>query len=385
LSYFQNYNSPETAWVLKDLRLENLAYGDFSINELTINGIGSASSSHFEVSSSKVRGSVDFSVDETIVVDLRELELSIFNFDTDALKKEAFSKSIVKNLPNMVVNVENLLLNEEMFGSWNFLLRQENNLIEVYPLAFKIKGVVVDEGFLRWNLDTNQTSFNGGLVVDGLSETLEKWDFQPSIVAESTSVDVDLTWGGTPMDFDLLKIDGQANFDLTKGRFIEISPAEGGMKLASLLNFSTVFGRISKFDFSDVRGQGIGFEQVNAKVGFQQGIVTFLEPMVVSSTSSRMVVGGSINMIDNTLNNDLIVTLPVSESLPWYAAYLAVANPIAGLGLIVGERMLRKPIERFSSGKFQVRGAIEKPEISFIGLWDQGVNIIDSGNSEIAD
>ena len=387
LSYFQNYNSLETAWMLEDLRLENFAYGDFSINGLTVNGIGSSSSAHFEVSSSNVTGTVDFSSDETIVVDLSELELSIFNFDivSEELKKEDFSKSIVKNLPNMVVNVENLLLNEEMFGSWNFLLRQENNVIEVYPLAFKIKGVVVDEGFLRWNFDTNQTSFNGGLVIDDLSETLKKWDFQPSIVAESTSVDVDLTWNGTPMDFDLLKIEGQAKFDLTKGRFIEINPAEGGMKLASLLNFSTVFGRISKFDFSDVRGQGIGFEKVNANVDFQQGIVTFLEPMVVSSTSSRMVAGGSINMIDNSLNNDLIVTLPVSESLPWYAAYLAVANPIAGLGLIVGERMLRKPIERFSSGKFQVRGTIEKPEISFKGLWDQDVNIIDSANSEIID
>ena len=90
-----------------------------------MNGIGSSSSSHFEVSSSKVRGNVDFSFDKTIVVDLSELELSIFNFDidTDALKKEAFNKSIFKDLPNMVVNVENLLLNEEMFGSWNFLLR----------------------------------------------------------------------------------------------------------------------------------------------------------------------------------------------------------------------------------------------------------------------
>ena len=81
-------------------------------------------------------------------------------------------------------------------------------------------------------------------------------------------------------------------------------------------------------------------------------------------------------MIDETLDNDLIVTLPVSESLPWYAAYLAVANPIAGLGVIVGERVLRKPIEKFSSGKFQVRGAMANPEISFSGLWDQKVNII---------
>ena len=80
-------------------------------------------------------------------------------------------------------------------------------------------------------------------------------------------------------------------------------------------------------------------------------------------------------MLNNTLDNELIVTLPVSESLPWYAAYLAVANPIAGLGVIVGERVFRKPIERFSSGKFQVEGNINDPDVSFLGLWDQKVEI----------
>ena len=74
-------------------------------------------------------------------------------------------------------------------------------------------------------------------------------------------------------------------------------------------------------------------------------------------------------------DNELIVTLPVSESLPWYAAYLAVANPIVGLGVIVGERVFRKPIEKFSSGKFKIKGNINDPEVSFLGLWDQKVEI----------
>ncbi len=387
LPYFGNYESFEIGWFMEDLKLKTLTYGDFSINDLTIGGTGNTHSYHFDISSPQLRGTVDFSLDETLVVDLTELELAIF--EDGSPSEEAIRRPVGKNffryLPDLRFNVENLRFNDEKLGSWNFLMRQEKDQLEFYPLVFEMKGLGVSEGFLRWDLDTNKTYFNGVVLVDDLGATLSNWDFQPSIVAEATSIDVDLAWDGTPLEFDFLQLDGIANFELTKGRFIEITPAEGGMKLASLLNFSKIFGRISKFDFSDVRGEGLGFEKVNAKVDFQQGMVTFLEPMAVSSSSSRMTVGGSFNMIDRTFNNDLIVTLPVSESLPWYAAYLAVANPIAGLGVIVGQRVLRQPIEKFSSGKFQIRGSIENPEISFSGLWDQEVNIISPPNSEIVE
>jgi uncharacterized protein YhdP len=377
LPYLGNYDSFKISWVLENLKLENLTYGDFSVNDLTVNANGGKASSNFELSSSKLIGAVDFDFDKTVVVDLSELELSIIDFDNPSEKSinSVLNRSFVSDLPDIIVNVENLRLHDEKLGSWNFLMRQEENQLELYPLTFEMKGLEVSEGFLRWDLDTNKSYLNAGVTVDDLSKTLTMWGFQPSIVAEAASVDVDFTWDGNPMDFDFLQLGGTANFELTKGRFIEITPAEGGMKLASLLNFSRVFGRIFKFDFSDVRGQGLGFEKVNAKVDFQQGIASFLEPMVVSSTSSRMIVGGSINMIDSSLNNDLIVTLPVSESLPWYAAYLAVANPIAGLGVIVGERVLRKQVEKFSSGKYQIRGSIENPKISFVELWKQEVDI----------
>ena len=59
-----------------------------------------------------------------------------------------------------------------------------------------------------------------------------------------------------------------------------------------------------------------------------------------------------------------------------------MANPIAGLGVIVGERVLRKPIEKFSSGKFNVSGTIADPDISFIGLWDQNVEIERSSETD---
>ena len=72
----------------------------------------------------------------------------------------------------------------------------------------------------------------------------------------------------------------------------------------------------------------------------------------------------------------MIVTLPVSDSLPWYAAYVAIANPLAGIGVAVGERILRKPIQRMSSAKFSVSGSKNGPEVKVLTLWGQSIDAI---------
>ena len=70
------------------------------------------------------------------------------------------------------------------------------------------------------------------------------------------------------------------------------------------------------------------------------------------------------------LDNEMIVTLPVSKSLPWYAAYVALANPLAGVGLLVGERVLRRPLEQFSSARYRIGGTLENPEVKFVSVFD---------------
>ena len=71
----------------------------------------------------------------------------------------------------------------------------------------------------------NDTAFNGDLFIEEL-DSLKAWDYQPSIISESTDIAVDFAWEGTPFDFDLLNVEGIANFNLKDGRFVEMSPAE---------------------------------------------------------------------------------------------------------------------------------------------------------------
>ena len=80
----------------------------------------------------------------------------------------------------------------------------------------------------------------------------------------------------------------------------------------------------------------------------------------------------------------MIVTLPVGDSLPWYAAYLAFANPIAGLSVAVGERVFRKPIERMSSAKFVVSGTLDDPEVTFTELFNKDIKEADAAGERLS-
>ena len=368
--------SSDVFWELKDLQFGQVNFKDIALEKVTANGRLGGLASKVEIQSQLLDGVIEIEKVGNINIDLDRLDLSVFGMTSfTETSPSKFVEDYLSELPNMIFSVDRLSFDEQELGAVSFVLRSEKSNLEFYPFSFDVKGILSEESYMRWNLTKNDTEFNGSLFIEELDLTLKAWEYQPSIISESTEIAVDFSWEGTPFDFDLSNLKGIADFDLKDGRFVEMSPAEGGMKLASLLNFSTIFGRLSKLDFSDVRGRGIGYETVEAKVRFDEGLVSFAQPMIISSTSSRMRVGGSINLLDNSLDNELIVTLPVSESLPWYAAYLAVANPIAGLGVIVGERVFRKPIEKFSSGKFRVKGTIADPDVSFIGLWDQNVEI----------
>jgi hypothetical protein len=111
-----------------------------------------------------------------------------------------------------------------------------------------------------------------------------------------------------------------------------------------------------------------------------------VEPMKVKGTGSSFEVAGTVDLVDGALDNEMIVTLPVSKSLPWYAAYIAIANPLAGAGILVGERVLRKPIEQFSSAKYEIRGTLDEPDVNLVSVFDTSMNEgEDDGEAEPAD
>ncbi len=106
--------------------------------------------------------------------------------------------------------------------------------------------------------------------------------------------------------------------------------------------------------------------------------------MEVLSTGSDFKIAGTVDLVDGMLDNEMIVTLPVSKNLPWYAAFLSLANPVAGIVVIAGERVLRKPLEQFSSAKYAISGTLDDPQVDFVSIFDTSMRDPEDGPIQAA-
>jgi len=357
---------------LENLQTDYVALNTLRFTDVTINGRVAPDDLSLIFTSDSVQGEVSYLSDEPMQIHLTHLILPA----GDESAGDPLDPALIGEVPRADVTVDQFTVGEADYGSWAFSLEPVDQVLHLNDLEAQLRGVAISsaEGSY-WDGVSNESHFKGTLRAGDLKEVLPLWDIAPSLTTKSAELSGDLSWVGSPANVDVDRLVGPAKLRTGEGRFLEVdSGGQGAFKVFSLVNFSTVLKRLN-FDFSDVRGEGITFEEIRAATFFDKGMVTFTPgPMEIIGSGSEFKIAGQVNLIEGSMDNEMIVTLPVTRSLPWYAAYIALANPLTAIGVIVGERVLRKPIEQFSSAKYTITGPIENPELHFVNVWDRSVD-----------
>ncbi|MFU8816597.1 MAG: YhdP family protein [Pseudomonadales bacterium] len=369
---------------LEDLEVEEIDIGGFPLSRATLRGRLHSDGFDLLVRSRELTGSISRDVDGPMVVRLDQLNLPGGMQDPLGAdpgnglargRADPLDPAVISRLPAANVELQRLMLGEEDFGSWRFQMRTVDDVLQVRELEALVRGVqIVAPDGVDWRADSNETRFTGALAVQNLAAVLPQWGYAPTVETGSASLSGAFTWAGSPAAVDLLTLRGEAEARAEAGRFLDVdSGAAGAQRIFSLLNFTAIAKRMS-LNFSDVFGRGISFDKLKAPFSLDEGMLEFVEPLQVEGTGSSFRVSGWVDLRARRLHNEMVVTLPVSKGLPWYAAYVALANPLAGLGMLVGERVLRKPLEQFSSAKYRIGGTLDDPEVRFVSVFDVSTN-----------
>ncbi len=356
---------------LADLRAEAVELEELYFAEVLLEGTIGADALDVSFDSADVTGTVSYVGDAPLELHLVKLNLPAGDEGEDPL-----DPSIIRDLPRANVLLDQVTAGGADYGAWSFDLLPDADGVAMKPLEANLRGIAISapEG-VYWRAQPNTSHFEGQLLVTDLAQVLPQWDIAPTVATESAELEGTLSWRGSPGNVEIERLFGQASFSARNGRFIDVDAGggQGAMRLVSLVNFGTLFKRLN-LDFSDVVGEGISFDTITGAVEFEEGLITFVEPMVIDGSGSSFKIAGQVDLNAGTLDNEVIVTLPVTRSLPWYAAYIALASPLTAIGVLVGERVLRKPIEQFSSAKYHLTGPIEDPDLSFLNVWDTSVD-----------
>ncbi len=371
------------SFLIEELMIERVQINEFLFEDMIVNGHSLLSEYLLTFKSDRFTGSIKFGDGNQIALDIDRLLLPVYN-DYSAvdepskknwLLEDPISLEIGAMLPRMSLSIESVFLGTEDYGSWSFNLEPDFAGIELTSVDGNIRGVSFKDASVKWDYQKNRTSFTNELSIIDLGTVLPLWGFSSGVETSSLAMNVDLSWPGSPLNVELFSTEGEVAIQSGAGRFLDEETSVNGLRLLSIFTPYAIMKRINNFDFSDIIGEGMSFDSLGGATKISYGELEFTQPLIVESRSSTFEFGGKINLIDDSLNNEMIVTLPVSKSLPWYGLYLALANPVAGLGVVIGEQILRKPIEQFSSAKFQIEGTFEDPNVKFQSLWDTEISL----------
>ena len=355
---------PETVpWRLDDLSVERVWLGDIELTDVALNGVAGMDEAAIGIDCNEVRGTFVLDGEEPVLVALDEVRFSAEESEADLLNVSVFDR-----VPAADVTIGKALVGDDDYGNWRFGIRPDDGVIRLTGLVGDIKGIHIEAADdMVWARKSDTSLFNGRLTASDLSLVLPQWGYAPSV--ESTTVDIEASveWPGSPLNFEPDELTGRMRLAVDTGRFVDVDDAAGA-KILALLNFANIARRL-KLDFSDVFDKGIGFDRVRADGELDEGVLSFTEPMEIHGPVSDFRINGTVDLADGTLNNEMIVTLPLSASLPWYAVWLATTEPVTAVGVLVGRELFKEQIKTLSSAKYRITGTIEEPNPEFIDIF----------------
>ena len=355
---------PDTApWRLDELSLGSVWVGDIELTDVALSGVAGIGRVAIGIDSNEVRGTLVANGEEPVLVALDEVRFSPEESDGDMLDVSVFDQ-----VPAADVTIARVLVDDDHYGAWAFGLRPSAATIRLTDLVGDIKGIRIEAtDELVWTRETDTSHFNGRLTAGDLALVLPRWGYAASVESASVDIEAAVRWPGSPLNFALGDLTGSMGMAIDRGRFIDIDEAAGA-KILALLNFANIARRL-KLDFSDVFDKGVGFDHVRANGRIDDGVLAFTEPMEIHGPSSDFRINGTVDLEDGTLNNEMIVTLPLSSSLPWYAVALAAAQPATAVGVLVGSEIFKEQINTLSSARYRITGTIEEPNPEFIDIF----------------
>lgn len=221
----------------------------------------------------------------------------------------------------------------------------------------------------RQTPEGNFSSFKGTLMARDAGSLLESWGQEKIVESELGVIDAEVSWPGAPDEINLQNVSGKVVFNFIDGSF-KRGATEGDnglLRLIALFNFDTIVRRL-KLDFSDLAKEGFGFETVHGNFDFQNGWIYINDPLVVNSTSSKIQVAGTVDMIDEKIDAELVATLPVAGDIT--VATALIAGLPAAVGVFLVSKMFESQVDKASSLNYRISGDWEDPKIKFRKIFD---------------
>ena len=281
------------------------------------------------IESDNMQGDIGLKIDDNsnYFVSMKDLNIESFeNVDSWKLTPNIF--------PSFHLSSKNAKFNGKTIPNLEADLVNNGNVMEIKNLIFENIGVSNEDLVFNGNWLNGKTLLRAKASNDNLSSFLTKFGVDEPVIGGSFNVDLRLYCECEPWQVSVNKVSGFMKADVEKGVFTNQDP--NLFKLLSYINLESIANRL-RLTRGDLREQGYVYDQINAKLLFNDGVAK-VDYFLVESEESDIELTGSVDLTKRDYNLAANVQPSIANTIP-LATYLA-GGGLAGLGVWAADKML---------------------------------------------
>ncbi len=260
-------------------------------------------------------------------VNLRDLNVSSLDNINDW-------KLSPKIFPSLHLSLKDSKVNNKKVPNFEADLINHDYVMEIKNLVFENIGLSDEDLVFNGSWLDGRTALRAKASSENLSSFLNKFGVDEPVIGGGFNVDLRLYCDCEPWQVAPQNITGYMQADVAEGVFTNQDP--NLFKLLSFINLESIANRL-RLSRGELREQGYVYDQINAKLLFNEGVAK-VDYFLVESEESDIELTGTVDLIKRDYNLAANVQPAIADTIP-LATYLA-GGGLAGFGVWAADKML---------------------------------------------
>lgn len=348
-----------------DIRADTLAvYGQrFSDTRLAVNVNADASRS-LQLDGPAVAGRAELPADLSngvVNADFERLHLQPVGERADDDNGQNFNP---RDFPALDISVADFRYGESDLGRFRLTADKTVRGLDIREITFTRPELeIAGNGTWRNTAAETTSQFKLELQAERIGEMLSTFGYtDENIAGGQTTLSMQASWPGSPMNFSLARLDGSLDLAIEEGRFLDIDPKAG--RLFGLLSIQTLPRRLS-LDFKDLFSKGFAFDRIHGSFSLEDG-EAYTSDLTMEGPAALITVTGRTGLAERNYDQIVTVVPQVSDSLPVASALFGPIGIGVGAAIFLTGQVFEsipKQINRMLGYQYRITGSWEDPVI----------------------
>lgn len=203
-----------------------------------------------------------------------------------------------------------------------------------------------------------ETRMKVNVDIKDAGQMLGRFGYANALRKGVASVEGEVTWPRSPADFTFDRLDGTLRLNAKNGQFLKIDAGAG--KLLGIASLQSLPRRMT-LDFRDVFSEGFAFDEFSTTMQLADGTV-YTDDFLMKGPAATVKMSGAAKLKDESVRLRVKVIPKLSEGVAVAGALLG--GPVAGLGALVVQKVLKDPFEEAISYEYLVDGRWDNPAVT---------------------